>query len=154
MDSGKHQSLRLGSKTRSLYTQSLDERLGKIPPQALDLEEAVLGALMLEKDALTNVIDILKPDTFYKDSHKEIYRAIVDLFNNSEPVDILTVTNYLRKNGQLEAVGGAYYITELTSKINSAGLPSLTTGSVPLKRMLTSAVSSFSIVPLWVVASS
>ena len=93
---------------------------GKIPPQALDLEEAVLGALMLEKDALTNVIDILKPGTFYKDSHKEIYSSIVDLFNNSEPVDLLTVTNHLRKKGKLDLVGGAYYITELTSKVNSA----------------------------------
>jgi len=112
--------MRLGSKTRSLYSQSLDEKLGKMPPQAIDLEEAVLGALMLEKDALTNVIDILKPDTFYKDAHQDIYKAIVDLFNNSEPVDILTVTNYLRKSGKLEAIGGAYYITELTSKVNSA----------------------------------
>jgi replicative DNA helicase len=120
MESGKPQSLRLGSKTRSLYSQNLDERLGKIPPQAVDLEEAVLGALMLEKDALTNVIDILKPDTFYKDSHKDIYTTIVDLFNNSEPVDILTVTNHLRNSGKLDSVGGAYYITELTSKVNSA----------------------------------
>lgn len=120
MDFSKGQSIRLGSKTRPLYNQNLDERLGKIPPQAVDLEEAVLGALMLEKDALTNVIDILKPDTFYKDSHREIYRSIVDLFNNSEPVDILTVTNHLRKSGKLEAVGGAYYIAELSSKVNSA----------------------------------
>jgi hypothetical protein len=93
---------------------------GRVPPQAIDLEEAVLGAIMLEKDALTNVIDILKPETFYKDSHKEIYAAIVDLFNNSEPVDLLTVTNRLRKKGKLDLVGGAYYITELTSKVNSA----------------------------------
>jgi replicative DNA helicase len=120
MEFSKNQSLRLGSKTRPMYNQNLDERLGKIPPQALDLEEAVLGALMLEKDALTNVIDILKPDTFYKESHKEIYNSIVDLFNNSEPVDILTVTNHLRKSGKLEFVGGAFYITELTSKVNSA----------------------------------
>lgn len=120
MESGKSQSLRLGSKTRTLVNQDLGESLGKVPPQAIDLEEAVLGALMLEKDALTNVIDILKPDTFYKDSHKEIYSTIVDLFNNSEPVDLLTVTNHLRKKGKLEVVGGAYYITELTSKVNSA----------------------------------
>jgi replicative DNA helicase len=105
MEFSKNQSLRLGSKTRPMYNQNLDERLGKIPPQALDLEEAVLGALMLEKDALTNVIDILKPDTFYKDSHKEIYSSIVDLFNNSEPVDILTVTNHLRKTGNSNLSG-------------------------------------------------
>ena len=120
MDTGKSPSLRLGSKTRTLVNQDLGESLGKVPPQALDLEEAVLGALMLEQDALTNVIDILKPNTFYKDNHKEIYATIVDLFNNSEPVDLLTVTNHLRKKGKLEFVGGAYYITELTTKVNSA----------------------------------
>lgn len=120
MESGKSHSLRLGSKTRTLVTQDLGQSLGKVPPQALDLEEAVLGALLLEKEALTNVIDILKSETFYKDSHKEIYASIVDLFNNSEPVDLLTVTNHLRNKGKLELVGGAYYITELTSKVNSA----------------------------------
>ena len=82
--------------------------LGKLPPQALDLEESVLGALMLEKDALTNVIDVLKPENFYKDGHKEIYQAIVELFNNSQPVDLLTVTNQLKKNGTLELVGGSF----------------------------------------------
>ncbi len=120
METGNSSSIRLSSKTRSLISQDLGESLGKVPPQAIDLEEAVLGALMLEKDALTSVIDILKPDTFYKDSHKEIYATIVDLFNNSEPVDILTVTENLRKRGKLKLVGGPYYITELTARVNSA----------------------------------
>ena len=94
--------------------------LGKLPPQALDLEESVLGALMLEKDALTNVIDILKPENFYKDANQEIYQAIIDLFNNSEPVDLLTVTAQLKKNGKLDLVGGSYYVTQLTTKVTSA----------------------------------
>ena len=94
--------------------------LGKLPPQALDLEESVLGALMLEKDALTNVIDILKPENFYKDANREIYQAIIDLFNNSEPVDLLTVTAQLKKNGKLDIVGGSYYVTQLTTRVNSA----------------------------------
>ena len=94
--------------------------LGKLPPQAIDLEEAVLGALMLEKDALTAVVDILKPDSFYKESHKVIYTAILDLFSESQPIDLLTVTNQLRKKGQLELAGGAFFITELTSKVSSA----------------------------------
>ena len=94
--------------------------LGKLPPQALDLEESVLGALMLEKDALTNIIDILKPENFYKDAHKEIYQAIIDLFNNSQPIDLLTVTNQLKKNGTLDIVGGSYYVTKLTTRVNSA----------------------------------
>ena len=94
--------------------------LGKLPPQALDLEESVLGALMLEKEALTNIIDILKPENFYKDANKEIYQAIIDLFNNSQPIDLLTVTNQLKKNGTLDIVGGSYYITKLTTRVNSA----------------------------------
>ena len=94
--------------------------LGKLPPQALDLEESVLGALMLEKDALTDVIDILRPENFYKDANKEIYQAIIDLFNNSEPVDLLTVTAQLKKNGKLDFVGGSYYVSQLTTRVNSA----------------------------------
>lgn len=93
---------------------------GKLPPQAIDLEEAVLGAIMLEKDALTAVIDILRPDVFYKEAHQKIYSAILDLFNKSEPIDILTVTSQLKKNGALEMVGGPFYITQLTSRIASS----------------------------------
>src|SRR6201996_8357692 len=76
--------------------------LGKLPPQAIDLEEAVLGALMLEKDALSSVIDILKPDVFYKDNHQKIFQAIRVLFEKTSPVDILTVTAQLRTQGELE----------------------------------------------------
>lgn len=93
---------------------------GKLPPQAVDLEEAVLGAIMLEKDALTAVIDILKPETFYKEVHQIIFQAIRQLFQKTEPVDILTVTNELKSMGKLEIVGGAYYITQLTNRVSSA----------------------------------
>lgn len=93
---------------------------GKLPPQALELEEAVLGALMIEKDALNAVIDILKSDSFYKEAHQRIYNAIITLFTNSEPIDLLTVTTQLRQLGELEVVGGAQYITALTTKVNSA----------------------------------
>lgn len=94
--------------------------VGKLPPQAIELEEAVLGALMLEKEALTQVVDILRPESFYKEAHKEIYNAIIDLFTDSQPIDLLTVTNQLRKKGKLEMAGGAFFITELTSKVSSA----------------------------------
>ena len=93
---------------------------GKMQPQAVELEEAVLGALMLEKDALTNVIDILKSESFYKDSNSRIFAAIERLFTRSEPVDILTVTQELKKTGELDLVGGAYYITQLTNRVASA----------------------------------
>jgi replicative DNA helicase len=93
---------------------------GKLQPQATELEEAVLGAMMLEKEALSTVIDILKPDAFYKPGHQSVYRAIVDLFNESEPVDILTVTNRLKKNGELEIAGGAYSVSQLTNRVASS----------------------------------
>ncbi len=93
---------------------------GKLPPQAKDLEEAVLGALMLEKDALTAVIDILSPQCFYVEGHQRIYNAIMQLFQQSEPVDILTVVNQLRKNGELEITGGAFFVTQLTNRVASA----------------------------------
>jgi replicative DNA helicase len=114
------------------YNQNIGERrgrpanpapfsgLGKLPPQAIDLEEAVLGALMLEKDALSSVIDILKPEVFYVDKHQKIFHAIHQLFEKSSPVDILTVTAHLRQLGELEMIGGAYYITELTNRVASA----------------------------------
>lgn len=96
------------------------EQHGKVPPQAIELEEAVLGALMLEKDALTTVIDIIKPETFYKDSHQRIFSAIQQLFGKSEPIDMLTVANQLKNTGELDLVGGPYYISQLTSRVASA----------------------------------
>lgn len=94
--------------------------LGKLPPQALDLEEAVLGALMLEKNALSEVIDILKPESFYKEGHQKIFQAIYNLFQKTSPIDLLTVVAELRQMGELEVVGGAYYITQLTDRVVSA----------------------------------
>ena len=93
---------------------------GRVPPQAVDLEEVVLGALMLEKDAVNAVIDLLNPEAFYKEAHQKIYKAIKDLFGKSEPIDILTVTNELKQQGELENVGGAYYISKLTNRVVSA----------------------------------
>lgn len=94
--------------------------MGKLPPQAVDLEDAVLGALMLEKDALLNVNGFLIADHFYKDNHQKIFRVITQLFADGAPVDILTITQYLRRSGELEMIGGAYYITELTNRVASA----------------------------------
>jgi replicative DNA helicase len=108
----------VGSKTAMNTFQA--QQFGKLPPQAIDLEEACLGALMLEKDALTKVIDILHPDSFYKDSHRLIFQAIRRLFERSEPIDILTVTNELKRSGELDIVGGPYVITQLTNRVASA----------------------------------
>ncbi len=107
-------------KTRKMSLSTISESLGKLPPQAVEIEEVVLGALMLERDALSNVIDILHPESFYKDAHREIYGSIVELFNDSQPIDIKTVTHQLRKSAKLDLIGGAYYVAELTKKVNSA----------------------------------
>lgn len=120
MENHHNTPIRVGYKSDKLAKVSGIENFGKVPPQATELEEAVLGALMLEKDALSSVVDILKPASFYKDSHAAIYEAILTLFNDSQPVDLLTVTNQLRKDGTLEVVGGAYAVTNLTTKVNSA----------------------------------
>ncbi len=120
MEQGRSTPLRLSSKSTKLIPREISEGLGKLPPQALDLEEVVLGALMLEKNALNAVVEFLKPEHFYLETHKEIYTAIVDLFKSTEPVDMRTVVNQLRKTGKLELVGGAYYIAELTAKVSSA----------------------------------
>ncbi len=120
MEELKNRNQTKANKTRQLpFAQAILEH-GKIPPQAVDLEEAVLGAIMLEKDALTAVIDILKPEVFYKEAHQTIFAAVTRLFAKSEPVDILTVTEELKNSGELDVVGGAYYITQLTNRIASA----------------------------------
>ncbi len=94
--------------------------MGKVPPQAIDLEEAVLGAIMLERDAVITVMDILKPESFYKEAHQKIFQAVSSLSTKLEPIDLYTVTEELRKNDHLEEVGGPVYIAQLTSKVGSA----------------------------------
>lgn len=94
--------------------------IGKLPPQARELEEAVLGALMLEKDAYSVVGEILKPESFYDPSHQLIYDAIQGLAMQQKPVDVLTVVEELKRRGELDTAGGAVYIAELSEKVASA----------------------------------
>ena len=98
----------------------VDLDYGKVPPQALELEEAVLGAIMLEKDAIISVGDLLNAESFYKDAHQKIYKAIMNLSTKEEPIDILTVTEELKREGTLDDVGGPFYITQLTNRVASA----------------------------------
>lgn len=108
-------------KSKSLIAPSQLLELSKLPPQAVDLETAVLGAIMLDSAALADVIDILnKPEVFYKEAHQRIFTAIKSLFERAEPVDILTVTQELKKSGELEMAGGVSYVTQLTNKVASA----------------------------------
>ncbi len=93
---------------------------GKVPPQAKDLEEAVLGAIMLEKNAFDAVIEILKPECFYVEAHQRIFQSMQSLANKSQPIDILTVVEELRFKEELEMVGGPYYVTKLTNTVVSS----------------------------------
>ncbi|CAN5836532.1 replicative DNA helicase [soil metagenome] len=92
---------------------------GKVPPQAKDLEEAVLGAIMLEKSAFDIVIEILKPECFYVDANQRIFRAFQNLAQKSLPIDILTVVEQLKTTDELDMVGGPYYVTKLTNAVVS-----------------------------------
>jgi replicative DNA helicase len=94
--------------------------LGKIPPQAVDLEEVILGALLIEGSCFNEVSEYIQPETFYKDNHQHIYRAISELAEKNEPIDLLTVSEKLKQNGLLDEIGGYYYIATLTEKIASA----------------------------------
>ncbi|MBZ5858187.1 replicative DNA helicase [Flavihumibacter profundi] len=93
---------------------------GKVPPQAKDLEEAVLGAIMLEKSAFDTVLEILKPECFYVDANQRIFKAMQALTQKNQPIDILTVVEELRKKEELELVGGPYYVTKLTNTVVSS----------------------------------
>jgi len=93
---------------------------GKVPPQAKDLEEAVLGAIMLEKSAFDTVVEILKPECFYVESNQRIFRSMQSLAQKSQPIDILTVVEELKTREELEMVGGPYYITRLTNAVVSS----------------------------------
>ena len=93
---------------------------GQIPQQAIDLEEVVLGAMMIDKKGVDEVIDILNSEAFYKESHQYIFEAILSLFENSEPIDLLTVSSQLKKDNRLELAGGDFYLISLTQKVSSS----------------------------------
>src|SRR5687768_6253892 len=93
---------------------------GKIPPQATAMEMAVLGACMLQDGAFDILIEILKPECFYVEAHQKIYTAMQQLSGDFKPIDLLTVVEELKKQGELEMCGGPYYITTLTNSVVSA----------------------------------
>ena len=99
---------------------ALTDTVGLIPPQSVELEEAVLGALMLEKDAVIEIQGIITPEAFYKEAHQIIYKAIMELSMELKPIDLYTVTEKLKQTRKLSAVGGAAYLAQLTQKVGSA----------------------------------
>ncbi|MDR0428272.1 MAG: replicative DNA helicase [Dysgonamonadaceae bacterium] len=108
------------SKSSNKKTITTSEETGRIQPQARELEEAILGALMIEKDAYSIINDILYSDSFYDKSHELIFLAIQSLALQQKPIDMLTVVEQLRKTGDLEAVGGVSYIAQLSQKVVSS----------------------------------
>ncbi len=100
--------------------QAVHEQSGRMPPQATDVEKSVLGAMLIEREAIPQVIEILPPDAFYDGKHQKIYEAIQDLFERGNPVDLVTLTEEMRRRDNLEDIGGAYYLTELTTQVASA----------------------------------
>ncbi|MCI0513907.1 replicative DNA helicase [candidate division KSB1 bacterium] len=92
----------------------------RLPPQALEAEMSVLGSILIEHEALAKVLEILNETCFYKRAHEKIFLAAVQLFEKNEPIDLITVSNRLQANGDLEAVGGSYYLTQLVNSIPSA----------------------------------
>lgn len=108
------------STKKSVKTHlSVETQRTKLPPQAIDLEEAILGALLIEQDALWQVEEILYPTCFYRPAHQVIYEAILTLSERGEAVDVLTVTHQLRKEAKLEFIGGAIYLNQLTQQVNA-----------------------------------
>src|ERR1700753_67740 len=106
------------SKTRRKAPVDMNTMVyGKVPPQAKELEEAVLGAIMLEKSAFDTVVEILKPECFYLEGHQRIYRTMQSLAKKSQPIDILTVVEELKTRQELEMVGGPYFVTRLTNAV-------------------------------------
>jgi replicative DNA helicase len=93
---------------------------GRLPPQATDIEQSVLGAMLIEASAIPSAIEVLPPDAFYSAKHQKIYLSILSLFERGNPVDLITLTEELRRRSELDEVGGAYYLTELTTKVASA----------------------------------
>ncbi len=120
MATDKNKKTAPARRQTGMTLDEINAQYGKLPPQAIEVEEAVLGALMLERDAYVTVADILDTTSFYKEEHRKIFEAIKELSGNEKPVDLLMVTQELKDRDQLDEIGGAAYITQLTRRVASA----------------------------------
>lgn len=91
----------------------------RVPPQNLEAEQSVLGAMLIDRDAVVTVANLLRPEDFYADKHQQLYTAVIAIFNRGEPVDLITVQDELRKRGHLDEVGGLTYLTTLINMVPS-----------------------------------
>jgi replicative DNA helicase len=100
--------------------ESIAEELKKVPPQQLEAEQSLLGGILIDSESLPSALEVLKGDEFYRDTHRTIFRAMQDLFERNEPIDLITVSNLLAERNQLEAIGGAVYLAALVETVPSA----------------------------------
>jgi len=98
----------------------IDENLAKIPPQNLEAESSILGAILIENDAIKEVLEIVRPEDFYRDSHRKIFRAMIEITERNEPVDLITLSDFLKGKNELEAVGGSAYLAALEDFVPTA----------------------------------
>ena len=117
-ETGKTSKKRGYNRNKPHHESEIMSELGKTQPQDVAIEEAVLGALMLEKDAYSIVSDLLKPECFYEHANQLIYQAIVSLGIKQRPIDMLTVTEQLRNDGNLEEAGGAVRISDRQHRVS------------------------------------
>ncbi|MCZ6563455.1 MAG: replicative DNA helicase [Deltaproteobacteria bacterium] len=96
---------------------TLEDNLRKVPPQNLEAESSVLGGILLENEAINRVLEVLTPEDFYRESHRRIFRAMIEICDRSEPVDLITLSDFLKAKGDLEVVGGSAYLASLASAI-------------------------------------
>src|SRR3989338_7779919 len=99
---------------------SLEDNLRKVPPQNLEAEASVLGGILLENEAVNQVLELLRPEDFYRESHRKVFRAMIELSDRSEPVDLITLSDFLKSRGELEAVGGTAYLASLADFVPTA----------------------------------
>src|SRR5437667_1135476 len=97
-----------------------DDVLRRVPPQSLEAEESVLGGVLLDNTAIDRVLEFVRPDDFYREAHRRIFRAMLALAEKSEPVDLVTLAEVLRQRGELQDVGGAAHLAELAERVPTA----------------------------------
>ena len=116
--------------------------IDRVPPQNIEAEQAVLGAMLLEREAIAKVMEKLRSEDFYREAHKVIFNAMLELYNRNEAVDLVTVTEVLKKNGKLEDVGGIAYVTSLANSVPTAANVVYHAGIVEEKSILRQLVRS------------
>jgi replicative DNA helicase len=120
----------------------IDDNLRRVPPQSLEAEESVLGGVLLENGALDRVVELLRPDDFYRGAHRKIFRAMLELVERSEPVDLITLSETLKASGDLPDVGGTSYLAELAERVPTAANVSHYARIVREKAILRSLIST------------